>query len=108
MNLKMIALSGAVAVSLTLGACSRQSEPAAPLNEGAELNMAEDNVTADVAPPAADAAPQISANQAAAEAPDVPAPGPSEQIRDDADAAGMTARLPDATETAPVDSAAEK
>jgi hypothetical protein len=98
-----------VALSAALGVAACSSKPAAPpppLNEGAAAN-ANENATAEAPPPEV-ITPPISEAQSKSEPvsnpnelPSSDGAGPTPQVRDDADAAGMTARLPDSGDTEP-------
>jgi hypothetical protein len=103
-----------LAAALGLAACSSKPEaPKAALNEGAAANESE-NATAEAPPPAVVDNPPISEAQSKSE----PVPNPNEpgssdsaptpQMRDDADASGMTARLPDTGDVQPAETGAEK
>jgi hypothetical protein len=93
-----------------LAACSGKSDaPKPPLNETAVANVTEENATTDAPPPAA-VTPPISDAQSKSEPvadpnelPQSDGPGPSPQVRDDADASGMTARLPDSDDVQPAE-----
>lgn len=98
----------ALAAALGLAACSSKPADPGPLNTGVAANES-DNETAVAPPPVVDT-PVISEAQSKSEP--VPDPnalpsdgssGPSPQVVDDADASGMTARLPDSEDSAPVE-----
>jgi hypothetical protein len=107
MNVRTASLV-ALAAALGLGACSSKPADPGPLNTGVAANES-DNETAEAPPPVADT-PQVSEAQSKSEPvadpnalPASDGAGPSPQVIDDADAAGMTARLPDSGETAPAE-----
>jgi hypothetical protein len=100
----------ALSAALGLAACSSKPDaPKPPLNEGAAAN-ANENATAEAPPPEV-IVPPISEAQSKSEPVADPnalpssdgGPGPSPQVRDDADAAGMTARLPDSGDVQPAE-----
>ncbi len=80
----------ALVTALTLGACSRGPEQQPLEDNVVEVENMTENANVAVAPPAVNATNVVAA-------PAAPAPGftDDEQMRDDADATGMTARLPD-------------
>ncbi len=96
-----------LAAALGLVACSGKPEAKGPLNESgaaAPLDNESDNATTDISGVVDPDHPPVLSNQAASEPvgdpnalppTDGPGPGVSAQVRDDADASGMTARLPD-------------
>lgn len=93
----------ALATALTLSACDRGPEQK-PLEDNViEVENATENANVAVAPPVANATNVVAA-------PVAPAPGFTDdaQMRDDADATGMTARLPDDSLPAGNDSAPVK
>ncbi len=109
----------ALATALSLAACSSSKDvPKGPLNEsGTAVTNESDNATnvADSAPAFDPDHPTVSANQAASEPvgdpnalPPGDAPPPSAQIRDDADASGLTARLPDPNAPQPAEQGAQQ
>lgn len=97
----------ALAAALGLAACSSKPADPPPLNTGAAANATE-NETAEAAPPPAITPPVSEAQSKSEPVPDENAlptdgSGPPPQVRDDADAAGMTARLPDSDDTQPAE-----
>jgi len=96
----------ALAAALGLAACSSKPADPAPLNTGTAMNET-DNATAETVPPVAETPPVA---QAQTGTDPVANPGatpstdatPSAQVSEDADASGMTARLPETNENAPV------
>lgn len=88
----------ALAAALGLAACSSKPADPPPLNTGATAN--ESNETAEAPPPVVETPPISEAQSKSEPVPDpnaLPSSGsePPPQVIDDADAAGMTARLPD-------------
>lgn len=99
----------ALGTALSLAACSGKPDaPKPPLNEGAAANESE-NATAEAPPPPVDT-PPVSQKQAESEpvASDLAPDGSSPQVRDDADASGMTARLPEPDASQPATGAEAK
>jgi hypothetical protein len=100
-----------VALTAAFGLAACSSKPAAPpppLNEGAAANASE-NETAEAPPPEV-TTPPVSEAQSKSEPvgnpnelPSSDRPRPTPQVRDDADAAGMTARLPNSGDTEPAE-----
>jgi hypothetical protein len=84
-----------LATALTLAACNNAAPEKLPDDNMSEIgNLSENTDVAITPPPAANVAEPSNATAKAA-----PAPGFTEeqQMKDDADATGMTARLPDET-----------
>jgi len=98
----------AIAAALGLAACSSKPADPGPLNTGVAANET-DNETAEAPPPVVDTPPISEAQSKSEPVPDPNAlpssdgAGPSPQVSEDADASGMTARLPDASDSAPVE-----
>ncbi len=105
MNYGRVTALMALSAALGIAGCSGKPEAKAPLNETGAVPIANesDNATADVAPATNNADhPPVSQSQAASEPvgdpnalPPIDSSAPSAQVREDADASGMTARLPD-------------
>ncbi len=97
----------ALAAALGLAACSSKPADPAPLNTGATANASE-NATAEAPPPVVTTPPVSEAQSKSEPVPDenaLPTSGgePPPQVIDDADAAGMTARLPDSGDAQPAE-----
>lgn len=93
--MRIVLFLTAAAATLSLAACGSK-EPEAPVVENEVVEMPEDLAPVNEAPPAENIVNEV----APAAAP--PAFTDDEQMRDDADATGLTARLPRSDTEAPV------
>jgi hypothetical protein len=102
-------ISFVLAAALAVAACGKKEEPISELQDNAVTEMPiEDNVALNVEDPAPAPPPAVNVTNTVAAAPP-PAFTDTEQMRDDADATGLTSRIPSddaprptANETAPV------
>ncbi len=105
MSISRIGTVFAAGALLALGACSSKPEVQDPLNEtGANL---EANVTEEV-PVETNAMPAVIENTTTNESPPQPPAQAEQQVRDDADASGMTARIPADENTQPANDKGEQ